>query len=459
MDSISDYLTSYAMSLTFEDLPPEVVHQAKRVLVDTLACALGGVSGRPYQIANEVAAGVSSPHPATIWGTGQRTTAELAAFANGVAIRHLDYNDTYTSKELGHPSDNVAGILATAEAVGAPGKSVIVAMVLAYEVFCRFCDAVQLRSRGFDHATIDAVAASLAVAKVMGLPPERMAQALNIAVNANAALFQVRLGDVSMWKSCAAANANRNAIFAALLASKGLSGPSPIFEGCSGFFQAVSGGPFSLDAFGGKGRPFKIMETSMKRYPVGHVSQTAVEAALQLRPQLPRPEEIASVDIKTFQTALDIMADNPEKWHPTNRETADHSMPYSVAVALMYGDVNWRHFGQEYLAEVALQSLVQKVKVAVAEECNRSWPEGMLNILEVTTGSGDKFAAQARYHRGHWRNPMSDQELEEKFRTTAQGLLSSGRTAEVLDCLWNLEQLENVGRLAQLLIVDSPGES
>ena len=150
MDSISDYLTTYATSLTFQDLPPEAVHQAKRLWVDTLGCAIGGLSSEPARIARDLAAGVSSDRPATILGTGRQTTPDLAAFANGVAIRYMDYNDTYTGSELGHPSDHLAAILAAGEVAHADGEGAIVATVLAYELFCRLCDAVIVRDRGFD---------------------------------------------------------------------------------------------------------------------------------------------------------------------------------------------------------------------------------------------------------------------------------------------------------------------
>ena len=215
----------------------------------------------------------------------------------------------------------------------------------------------------------------------MGLSQEQTIQTINLCVASNAALYQTRIGDVSMWKGCAFANASRNAVFAALLAERGLIGPSPIFEGPGGFFNAVSRGPFTLEPFGGfftheyqasspgrHGVPidqcaaqseklFKIMETTIKRFPLGLYSQTVVEAALEVREVLPVVEDIAEVNVQTLKTAVDIMAGDEEKWRPTNRETADHSMPYTVGVALMYGPVEQRHFGDEYLRNPRLLDL------------------------------------------------------------------------------------------------------
>lgn len=447
MGTIVESLSDYAASLRFEDLPSDVVHQAKRLLVDTLGCAVGGFSGEPSAVARALAETVSSRQPATVLGSGQQTTVDLATFANGVMIRYLDFNDGYTSQESGHPSDTIAAVLSPAEVAHGDGKSVITATVLAYEVFCRLCDAVSVRAKSFDHVTLGVIASTLGAAKAMGLSREQMVQALNLSVAANIALYQTRIGDVSLWKGCAFANASRNAVFAALLAGRGLTGPSPIFEGPGGFFAAVTGEPFTLPPFGGHGRPFKIMECTIKRFPLGLYSQTVAEAALEVRRQLPSVDDIRAINIQTLQTAVNIMAGDAEKWHPTNRETADHSMPYTAAVALMYGTVEPRHFGAEYWRDPRLLELVQKVKVSVSEEANRRAPEAMLSLVEAVTSEGQRFTAEVPYHRGHWKNPMTDQEVEAKFRALAQDVLTPAQTDALLERLWNLEQVKDIGEV------------
>ncbi len=469
MDKIVDYLSSYATGLRFDDLPEGVTHQAKRLIVDTIGCAIGGFPSEPSRIARELSSTVSSSRPATILGSGQKTTPDLAAFANGVMVRYLDYNDGYTSRDSGHPSDAIAAILSPAELAHADGKTFLTATVLAYEAFCRLCDAVSVRSRGFDHVTLGVIASGLGAARAMGLSREQTIQTLNLCVAPNAALYQTRIGDVSMWKGCAFANASRNAVFAALLAQRGLTGPSPIFEGPGGFFRAIGGGPFTLEPFGGDGRPFKIMECSIKRFPLGQYSQTVVQAALEVRDKLTEGapmvggekgrreasvENIAEVHVRTLKTAVDIMAGDEEKWHPTNRETADHSMPYTVGVALMYGSVEQHHFGDEYLRNPQLLDLVQKVKVSVSEEANRRAPEAMLSTVEVVMSSGERFSSpEVPYHRGHWKNPMTGREVEEKFRALAQGLLVPAQTEALLDRLWNLERVADVGQVIELVKV------
>jgi 2-methylcitrate dehydratase len=451
MDTIASYLSDYTTVLTFADLPNEVVRQAKRLLVDTLGCAIGGYTSEPSKIARALADTVSSRQPATVLGSGQQTSLDLATFANGVMIRYLDFNDGYTSKESGHPSDAIAAVLSPAEVRHGDGTSVITGMVLAYEVFCRMCDAVSVRRRSFDHVTVGVMASTAAAAKAMGLSSKETYQAFNLSVAANNALYQTRIGDVSLWKGCAFANASRNAVFAVQLAAKGLTGPAPIFEGPGGFFSAVSGEPFALERFGGDGRPFKILDCTIKGFPLGLYSQTVVQAALEVRQQLTRVEDIREVHIKTLQTAVNIMAGDAEKWQPTNRETADHSMPYTAAVALLYGTVEPRHFAPEYWGDPRLLELTQKVRVSVSEEANRRAPEAMLSTVEIVTTSGQRRSAEVAYHRGHYKNPMSDQEIEAKFRALARDLLTGRQIDALLERLWNLEQVADIGEVIRLM--------
>ena len=401
----------------------------------------------PSSIARDLAATVTSTRPATILGSNRATSPELAAFANGVMIRYLDFNDGYTSKESGHPSDSIAATLSCTEVAQGNGRQFITATVLAYEVFCRICDAVDIKPNGFDNVTVGCIASVIGAARALKLTQAQTTQALNLGIAPNLALYQTRIGDVSMWKGCAYANASRNAVFAATLAQRGLTGPSPIFEGPGGYFKAVSHSPFELDTFGGNSNPFKIMECSIKRFPLGQYSQTVVQAALQVREQLPDVGDIAEVNVSTLTTAVNIMAGDPEKWRPPNRETADHSMPFTAAVALRYGTVDQHHFDDRFLSDPQLLDLVSKIKVSVSEEANRRAPEAMLCRVEVVTKSGQEYSSEVAYHKGHFKNPLSDAGVEAKFRSLAEGVLRPSRTDALLERLWRLEEVENIGEV------------
>ena len=453
MTTMAETLSGYAASLRYEDLPDDTVHLAKRFIIDTLGCALGGYDSEPARVAREMAGMVSSTHPVTVLGSGQQTSPDLASFANGVAIRYLDFNDGYTSNESGHPSDSIAASLSATEAAGGSGKTFILSTVLAYEVFCRLCDTIDIKPR-FDHVTVGGAASALAAAKAMRLTPDQTLQALNLNVASNLALYQTRIGDVSMWKGCAYANATRNAMFAVALAQRGITGPSPVYEGTGGYFNAVTGQPFDLGPLGGNGQPFKIAECSIKRFPLGQYSQTIAQAALEVREQLPGGIDsgsVAEVNIATLQTAVNIMAGDPEKWRPANRETADHSMPYTAAVALLYGGVESRHFNDEFLFDETLLGLVGKVNVSVSEEANRRVPDAMLCDVEVVTTSGERHSAQVAYHRGHYRNPLTDGEVEDKFRSLASEHLADDRVEALLAHLWGIDEAPDLRELFRLL--------
>ena len=452
MTTLAQTLSNYATALRYQDLPAETVHLAKRFIIDTLGCALGGYSSEPARVAREMADMVSSTHPATVMGSGRQTSLDLASFANGVAIRYLDFNDGYTSNESGHPSDSIAASLSATEAAGGSGAEFILSTVLAYEVFCRLCDTVDIKPR-FDHVTVGGTASTLAAARALDLGPERTLQALNLNVASNLALYQTRIGDVSMWKGCAYANATRNATFAVMLAQRGITGPSPVYEGAGGYFNAVTGRPFELEPLGGNGQPFKIAECSIKRFPLGQYSQTIAQAALDVRERVPggiTPESVAEVNIATLQTAVNIMAGDPEKWRPANRETADHSMPYTAAVALLYGGVESRHFDDEYLYDQGILELAGKVNVSVSEEANRRVPEAMLCHLEVVTTLGQSYSAQVAYHKGHYKNPLTDNEVEDKFRSLAAEHLPADRIDALLDHLWHIDEAPDLSELFRL---------
>jgi 2-methylcitrate dehydratase len=451
MTTIVEQLSSYSAALRYEDLPREVVHQAKRLIIDTLGCALGGASSGPAEIARDIAKTVTSTRPATIMVSGQRTSPDLAVFANGVMIRFLDFNDGYTSTgESGHPSDSIAAALTAAEVARRSGQDLIAATVLAYEVFCRICDEVDLKPLGWDHVTVGGIASTAAAAKLFGLEGKQLAEAFNLGIAPNIALYQTRIGSVSMWKGCAYANASRNAMFATMLAERGMTGPAPIFEGPGGYFKAVTHGPFQLAALGGREHPYKIMECSIKRFPLGQYSQTVVQAALEAREQIRSPQEIAEVRIETGATAVRLMAGDPDKWAPATRETADHSMPYTVAVALIHGVVAEHHFGNEYLYDPDIRALTQRVKVEVSDEANRRMPEAMLCRLTIATKGGRHHTAMVEYHKGHWKNPMSDTEVETKFRSLAKKVQQQSRSDRLLETMWELENLADAGDLVRL---------
>jgi 2-methylcitrate dehydratase len=186
MTTLVEQLSRYATSVRYEDLPSEVVHQAKRLIIDTVGCGLGGYGSAPARIARDMAGTVRSSEGVSLIGGGERTSPDLATFANGAMIRFLDFNDGYTSTgESGHPGDSIAAVLTTAELRRRNGRDAIATTVLAYEVFCRVCDAVDLKPLGFDHATVGGMASTVAAARLLGLGEAQIVQAFNLGIAPN----------------------------------------------------------------------------------------------------------------------------------------------------------------------------------------------------------------------------------------------------------------------------------
>ncbi len=463
--SLAQRFAEYACRLRFEDLPGEVVHEAKRRIIDSFATGVGAMDAEAFAVARRCASRFQGTPPASLLGGGS-SSAEWAAFVNGLLIRYLDYNDTYLSKEPAHPSDNLAAVLAAGELAGKGGRDLITAAVLAYEIQCRLCDAASLRKHGFDHVTYGAISSCLAACKLLGLNETQSAHAVGIAGVCNTALRQTRSGELSMWKGCAFANAARNGLFAALLAGEGMTGPAPIFEGELGFMRLLTG-PFEVAPMGaeaplspleGEGsgvrgfapRAFMITHTYIKFWPAEYHSQSAIDAALQLRPKIDDVKNITSLDIHTFDAAVDIIGKDPEKWRPRTRETADHSLPYCTAVALLDGDVTEESFDDAHLNNAALLDLVGKIKVHRDAGLSARYPRGIPNRLSVTLQDGKQFVKEVEFPRGHAGNPMTNAEVEKKFRSLVEPKYGKERTATILAGLWEMEQVGHASALVRL---------
>jgi 2-methylcitrate dehydratase len=447
--SLANRFADYACKLSFADLPGPVVHEAKRRFIDSFATAAGAMDSDAFAVARRCASRVSSQPAATLIGGGT-SSVEWATFVNGLLIRYLDYNDTYLSLEPAHPSDNLAPVLAVGEMTRAAGKDLIVAAVLAYEIQCRLCDAASLRKHGFDHVTYGAISSAVAACKLLGLDAAKTTHAIGLAGVCNTALRQTRSGELSMWKGCAFANAARNAVFAAILAADGMTGPAPIFEGDLGFMNLLTG-PFTVEKLGGGAVPFMITETYIKFWPAEYHSQSAIDAALQLRPLVGDVRSIESIDIHTFDAAVDIIGKDPEKWRPRTRETADHSLPYCTAAALMDGDITLAQFEPKRFGDEALLSLVAKVRIHRDAGLSARYPAGIPNRLTLTLQGGKQVVKEIEFPRGHARNPMTDAEVEAKFLRMAQPRFGNDRCRAILDACWRLEHLSTAQQLLELL--------
>ncbi len=450
--TIGRKLAQWTKGLHYQDLPAKSVHEVKRRVIDSIATCLGAYHSHPAKIAREQAMSIEQPAGgASIWGTKHRTTPDLAAFANGAMVRYLDYNDTYLSLEPAHPSDNLSAAAAVTQSTAKTGRDLILSGVIGYEIQCRMCDAASLRAGGWDHVTYGALSTALLAGKLWDLSEDQLENALGLAGVCNIATRQTRTGQISDWKACAFSNAARNGVFAADLARRGMTGPFEIFEGPKGLIQQLHL-PGLRHLVLGRDGDFMIDKTYIKFWPAEYHSQSAIDACLQLRPKV-LGKKIESILIKSFEAAVSIIGSEPEKLRPTSRETADHSMFYCCAAALIDGDVTLATFDDHRLHDPKLLDLMDRTKIVEDPELNKGYPKGIPNDVTITCSDGSKVSKRVDFPRGHAGNPMTDDEVVAKFRRLAEGVVSDAAAKQILDLAWKLESLRNVTPLFEFEVI------
>ena len=451
VDGIQQRLTDYAAELRYDALPAAVVHAAKVRVIDTMAALVGGFDGDPCRIARRVGARMPDAEGATITGTTLKTTLDMAAFVNGTTARYVELNDVYhwPGSAGGHPSDVVMPVLGVAEHARASGRELLAAVVLAYEIYLRFSDAV---GKGpFDCANYACLAVAVASAKLLGLSREQIAAAASMAVVPNNVLGQVRTGHLSMWKAVTAGHAGKAGVFAAMLAREGMNAPHLPFEGKSGWCDHVAGKQFSLDVLGGKGTPFKILDTLIKPRSSCATTISSILAAEKVAPALKsRIGDVQRVTVEVYETAKVGMATGEHHWNPDCRETADHSIPYVVAAALMDGKVTPRQFDDAHLKSPDLRALLAKIEVVVNDQFTKAYDrlpvEHHTRVCVVTRG-GERLVGEAGGDKGDLSQPKTDAQIAEKFLGVTEEFLGPARARAAFERLFRLDDLDNAARI------------
>jgi 2-methylcitrate dehydratase len=443
---LAERLATYAHGLRYEDLDAATIERVKTHVIDTIGCGICAWDERPVRICREVALAVNGQ--ATVIGTHRQTTADMAAFANGAAFRYLDFNDSYVVRFAVHPSDNIAACLAVAEAEQASAKELITAIVIAYEVNCRLVDAFDISKRGWDPTVFGLPAVALAAGRLMQLSPEQLTHAINLAINDHIPLAQTRVGELSDWKGLSVAEAGRNAVFAARLARAGLTGPAPIFEGASGFFQQVAGrANVDVDGFGRRDVPFRLHNCSLKPYPAVIYTQTAIVAAIEIAKDVGSLDRITAIEIATTSRGYQRTGSEPEKWSPETRETADHSLPYVTARAMFDGDIANESFAPEKFRDPAVLALMQKIKVTEDPALTARGGGAVPTRVTAILADGQRVSREVDYAPGFAERPMSRTDVERKFRGNVGKRWPKEQTTAILAALWTLEGTNNISAL------------
>jgi 2-methylcitrate dehydratase len=456
---VRDQLADLILSIDYEGLPAEVVKETKRLILDTLACAWGGFAGEPSKIVRKTVQQLGGNPESTVIGEGTRTSCALATLANGTMIRYLDNNDYYHGRDPSHPSGNLAAALAVAEREKLGGHDVISAMVVAYEVQVRLCDCAgtpNIWERGWHHATNMQFASAALASVLLRLDRQATANALSIAGSHNNTLAQSQRGNIPMMKASAEATIAKGGVEAALLAKNGLTGPEEVFEGELGWARAVAGEvDFETLTKPMKGH-YRIMDACMKPYAAEMMTQAPIQAAIDVvRENGLDVSQIERVEARFHEYALNKPSWDPKKLDPRDRETADHSFPYCIAVAMLEGDCGPDQFTADKLFSPVVRDLMGRIELVPDPELTALWPGSSGAAIVVITRSGQRFEKLYRYPPGHPKNRLSDQQVESKFRHLSRGLLTEHQADRVIEAVWHLDECNNLADfMAELTIED-----
>ncbi len=453
MSTIARKWAEFAVALKYEDLPADVIHQAKRFLFDSVGCALAGFYAHDVQIAHDVCKELGGKPEATVFGSGWRTSACHAAFLNSLMIRVLDYNDIYWKQDPSHPSDIIPAPLALGEREHKSGRDLITAIVLAYELEQRLCEFAfpGLRERKWHHASLTQLASPVAAGKMLDLTVDQMVNAIGISGCHNLTLGAVTAGKLTMMKNTVDPLAVQSGVMAALLARQGYTGPEAIFEGKEGLMDTL-GGEFAPEILTeGLGESYRISDCAMKAFPTEALTHSPITATLKLVHEHDiRPQEVTGVLVKTIARAVDILAD-PSKYHPTSKETADHSLPYCIAVAIVDRQVTTAQFHEGRLRDPDVLALIPKIRAVADPEFEALFPEKKPAEVVIETNRGT-FSARVDYPKGDPREPMTDEELGQKFGALTEGILSDNRRKRIADAIWQVEQFDVLEPFCSLLV-------
>lgn len=449
-------MSRWAAGLEFSQLSQQAVHQAKRFLLDSFGCALGGYQQHDVKIALEVLGEIAGPGPSTVIGNAQRMDPVSAALANALMIRSMDYNDIYWKQDPSHPSDIFPAAIACCERAGSDGKELIVGLVLGHEFEMRLCEAAfpGIRERGWHHATLTAFVSPIVTGRALHLTWEQIQHAIGISASRHCTLGAVTAGKLTMMKNTVDPMATQSGVFAALLAEKGYTGPEHVIDGKEGLTHVFKP-EWKLDVLTeGLGQSWRITQCGMKAFPTEALTHTPISAVLDLvKTNDLHPEQVEKIQVRSLARAADILSD-PSKYDPRTKETADHSLPYVIAAALVERQVTPAQFTMEKILDPKIREQLRKVEVVADPEIEKVFPALQRVIVNIDTTDGRKLTKQLDFPKGDPRNPLTDQEVEEKFSALAEGVLSPSAQKRVKEAIWTLERVGSISDLMSLMEAD-----
>jgi len=457
MESISLTMAEFALNLQYADIPAEAVKEAKRFLLDSIGCGLAAVENEDMKQAFEYIEKLGGKKQARTMGHGHLTNMPNATLMNSLLVRGMDYNDIYWEQDPSHPSDIIPAALSVGEFKNCSGKELIEGILIAYELEMRMCLAAYpgVREVGWHHATLTQFVSPVVAGKMLGLDKNKIVAAVGISGSAHSTFGGVVAGDLTNMKNTADPMAVEAGVRAAMLAETGFSGPVKVFEGKEGLFEVISNVEWKSDILtNGLGTKFLITDCEYKAFPTEALTHQPITATLELmKNHNLKPKNIKEILIETTARGADILSD-PSKYTPKTKETADHSLPYCIAVAVAKGNVLPSDFEIEALKDPLVLETINKVKVIANGEIDSLFPRVKRAICTITTSDGEKYNKQVDHAKGSKQNPLSDEEVISKFRANASSVLSEKRMDELIKATFDIENFSDIGDYIDLLIAD-----
>ena len=474
--SISRQIAEFAVNLKYEDLPKEVVEEVKRYLYDSIGCAYGAYNTKDVKILKDIYTDMGGKKEATIIGFGNKMPAVNATLVNSLMIRALDFNDIYWKDDPSHPSDIIPAALAVGEMVDATMKEVIVAIVLAYEFEMRLCNFAKpgVRERKWHHATLTQFVSPIVAGKLLNLSVDEMVNAIGINGSHNHTIGCPTAGTLTMMKNTVDPMAVQSGVFAALMAQKGYTGTEKVFEGKEGFMDAfigwnakegkenptkmmgrdgISEWSWDVNALTGQlGESFKIMECGMKAFPTEALTHTHISCVLKamINNNLDY-KDIEEVKVTAFAQAYDILFD-PAKYRPESRETADHSLPYCLAAAIVDKKITTQSFSDEKLKDPRIFEVIDKIKGEPSIEFEKMFPAKQPSKVVIKTKDGKEYSEYMEYPKGDPREPMTMEDLDNKFSALSANLFGEEKHKEIKDVIFNCEETDAKKFMSKLIV-------
>ncbi|MEV3960762.1 2-methylcitrate dehydratase PrpD [Nocardia sp. NPDC050193] len=453
------------------EVAPEVAEMIVNRIIDNAAVAAAALTRRP--VANARAQALAHPYRpgSAVFGAAGRFSPEWAAWANGVAVRELDFHDTFLAAEYSHPGDNIPAILAVAQHAGRTGRDLLRGLATGYEIQIDLVRSICLHEHKIDHVAHLGPSAAAGIGTLLGLDTETIYQAIGQALHTTTATRQSRKGEISSWKAYAPAFAGKMAVEAVDRALRGEGAPAPIWEGEDGVIAWLLGGPdteYSVP-LPGPGEPKRaILDSYTKEHSAEYQSQAPIDLARRMREQIGDLDQIASIVLRTSHhthVVIGTGSNDPQKFDPgASRETLDHSVPYIFAVALQDG--TWHH-ERSYAPERAQRpdtvALWHKISTAEDPEWTRRYhstdprEKAFGARAEVTLKSGEVIVDELAVADAHslGARPFARDRYIAKFRTLAEGVVDPAEQDRFLEVAQRAGEL-SADELPQLGFTVSP---